>query len=125
MIFTVTDNAVMVLLQVYRFLYQLLKIWVKLLNTDLLDLNTFQGFGHILQDYSPEKFSPFILPSVFDDVAGFYCTLAFIGFVCKKKKYVCVCVCICVYLVINIMPDLLHLFLAAVFYYLFILLLLL
>lgn len=87
-IFTVTDNAVMVLLQVYRFLYQ----FVKLLNTDLLGLNIFQGFGHILQDYSPEKFSPFILPSVFADVAGFYCTLAFIRFVCKKKKYVCVCV---------------------------------
>ena len=89
-IFTVTDNAVMVLLQVYRFLYQLLKIWIKLLNTDLLGLNTFQGFGHILQDYSPEKFSPFTLPSVFANVAGFYCTLTFIGFVCKKKKYACV-----------------------------------
>ena len=95
-IFAVTDNAVMVLLRVYRVLYQLLKISVKLLNTDLLGLNIFQGFGHILHDYSPEKFSMFILPSVVADLAAFYCTLAFLVFFCKKKKYVCVCVCVCV-----------------------------
>ena len=95
-IFAVTDNAVMVLLRVYRVLYQLLKICVKLLNTDLLGLNIFQGFGHILHDYSPEKLSLFILPSVVTDMAAFYCTLAFLVFVCKKKKYVCVCVSVCV-----------------------------